>query len=479
MIGTIEFPGLLSLALAVNYLLAAVFIVRILMSYRTAQGAIAWIVSLALMPFVPLIVYALFGRNRLMGYMRARRAGDEEVNQLVERLHRREGPALGPPPPHCPELRVLTELVRLPFVTGNHCQLLIKGDAIFNALFEALESARDYILLDFYLVRSDRFGQQIKSALKAKLSEGVRVYFVYDEIGSVGLSRRYIRELTRAGAEVVPFGSANGRRRRFEINFRNHRKLLICDGRVGFLGGINLGDEYIGNPNSFGPWRDTHCRIEGNAVMAMQLAFVEDWYWATNEVPELHWQPTASTRADQSVLILPTGPADDFETCTLFFLNAINNARERIWIATPYFVPDLQIMNALQLASLRGVDVRVVIPKNPDHKVVRLAAFSYLAQAERAGISLYHYRPGFMHQKALLVDDRYAAIGTANLDNRSMRLNFEVMAVVADDAFVSDVETMLIDDMAKCDRLGVQDYRSRNPLFRIASRTARLLAPLL
>ncbi|CAN0595355.1 unnamed protein product, partial [Ectocarpus sp. 12 AP-2014] len=327
------------------------------------------------------------------------------------------------------ELQVLCKLGRQSFTSNNRCALLRDGEATFDAVFEAMEDARRYILLEFYIVRSDKVGQRIKSILKRKLAEGVEVWFLYDDIGSVGLPRKYLTELADAGARVASFGDGNIRRRRFQINFRNHRKLLVCDGHTGFVGGINLGDEYLGTAMDQEPWRDTHCQISGPAVTGLQLAWLEDWNWASSEFPELSWEPDITPDGDQEVLILPTGPADTYETCALFFLNCINNARERIWIASPYFVPDFQIMNALQLAALRGVDVRIIIPEKSDNWLIKIAAYSYLVQACQAGVGIYRYQPGFMHQKVILVDNRYAAVGTANMDNRSMRLNFEITAI--------------------------------------------------
>jgi len=472
--------SLIAIAVGLFYLGALACIYRILLTYRTPQGAIAWIIGLLGIPYVTVPLFLLIGRNRFGGYVRARRMGDESLTALLNRFEQQTTsiPATGNDR-FADELQVLCKLGRQPFTDGNRCTLLRDGEATFEALFEAMEDARRYILLEFYIVRSDRVGQRIKSILERKLAQGVEVWFLYDDIGSAFLPRRYLRELSRAGARVASFGDGNIRRRRFQINFRNHRKLLVCDGRVGFVGGINLGDEYLGTAMDQDPLRDTHCRIEGPAVSGLQLAWLEDWNWASDRLPNLDWSAGEHTPGDQEVLILPTGPADTWETCTLFFLNCINNARSRIWIASPYFVPDFQIMNALQLAALRGIDVRILIPETPDNHLVKLAAYSYLVQASQAGIGIYRYQPGFMHQKVVLVDDRYAAVGTANLDNRSMRLNFEITAINTCRQFVSDVEQMLEEDLKSCRRMTGSDYRDRSILFRLACRAIRLSAPLL
>lgn len=472
--------SLLAFAVGLFYLGSVASIYRILLTYRTAQGAIAWIIGLLALPYIAVPMFLVFGRSRFGGYVKARRMGDQSLTNLLNRFEQQTTSLSTPEQQQLDkQLQVLCKLGRQPFTEGNRCTLLQDGEATFEALIKAMENATSYILLEFYIVRSDKIGQRIKTILEHKLSEGVQVWFLYDEVGSVGLPRAYLKELAQAGARVASFGDGNIRRRRLQINFRNHRKLLICDGKIGFVGGINLGDEYLGSVIDQEPWRDTHCRIEGPAVTGLQLAWVEDWNWASDEFPELDWAPQDNIPGAEKVLVLPTGPADTWETCTLFFLNCINNAQSRIWIASPYFVPDFQIVNALQLAALRGVDVRIIIPEKSDSHLVRMAAYSYLVQASRAGIGIYRYQPGFMHQKVVLVDNHYAAVGTANLDNRSMRLNFEIIAVNTSEPFVSRVDAMLTEDSSHCRKMTEQDYQDRSILFRLTCRAVRLLAPLL
>lgn len=472
--------SLVAIGIALIYLGALACIYRILLTYRTSQSAIAWIIALLGIPYVAVPLFLLFGRSRFQGYVEAKRMGDRLLSDHLASFEQQivaNPQATSSALPD--ELQVLCKLSRQPFTKGNQCTLLRDGEATFQALFEAMEKATRYILLEFYIVRSDRVGQRIKSILERKLSQGVQVWFLYDDIGSVWLPRTYLNELSAAGARVASFGDGDIRRGRLQINFRNHRKLLVCDGQVGFVGGINLGDEYLGTAIDREPWRDTHCRVEGPAVAGLQLAWLEDWNWASDQFPELNWTPPATMPGSDEVLILPTGPADMQESCTLFFLNCINNARTRLWIASPYFVPDLQIMSALQLAALRGVDVRVLIPEKSDNPLIRLAAYSYLVQASKAGIQICRYHPGFMHQKVILVDDRYAAVGTANLDNRSMRLNFEITAITTAPHFIGSVEAMLEADFAGSRLMTESDYQNRSTLFRLSCRAIRLLAPLL
>lgn len=470
--------NLIVLLLAGIYVLAGFCIIQVLLTYRTAQGAIAWIIALLALPYIALIVYAIFGRNRFQGYVNARRIGDQELANIGTELDQHAREVVCAPPFHSEELRVLTNLLRLPMTRGNHCNLLIDGESSFTAMLTAIENAREYILVEFYIVRNDAMGNVFKRALLKKAKEGLRIYFIYDEVGSSGLSGAYITELENAGIEITAFGSIRSHLKRFQINFRNHRKIVVTDGTTAFIGGMNIGDEYLRKTNSQHPWRDTHLQILGPAVLGVQLAFVEDWYWAKNGVPALNWHPLYHAE-NQKVLVIPTSAADEHDNCELFFLNSINSARQKIWIATPYFVPDMQIMSALQLASARGVDVRILIPQTPDLRLVYFAAYSYMVQADRYGIGIYRYQPGFMHQKVMLVDDRYASVGTANLDNRSMRLNFEITALIADKTFVSQVSTMLTEDFSSSIKMSLNDYQNRSLLFKLTCRAARLLGPVL
>ncbi len=268
--------------------------------------------------------------------------------------------------------------------------------------------------------------------------------------------------------------------RKYQLNFRNHRKILVVDGKVGFAGGLNIGGEYLGKDDVLTPWRDTHLRVTGPAAVMLQAPFAEDWHWAAGEVPDdIDWTIRESDSAgDASVLCLPTGPADERETCGLFFLSAINSAEKRLWITTPYFVPDMQTLSALKLAALRGVDVRVMVPDLNDSTLVKYSSFSYLDEIGRNGISAYRFQKGFLHQKVMLIDDDLSVIGSANLDNRSFRLNFEVILAVKDTRLASDVEKMLENDFENSRKIPSGTLASKSFAVRLASSFARLLAPI-
>jgi cardiolipin synthase len=333
--------------------------------------------------------------------------------------------------------------------------------------------------VQYYIVRDDRIGRELRDLLVAKARVGVTVRFLYDEIGSSDLPSSYRKKLAAAGARVEPFGSTRGWSNRFQLNFRNHRKIVVVDGVEAWVGGLNVGDEYLGRDPEIGPWRDTHLRIAGPAVLGLQLSFLEDWNWASGELlfRSLDWP--VETRGDAAVLVLPTGPADRLETASLMYQQAIHSAQHRIWIASPYFVPDGAVLGALHLAALRGVDVRLLIPERPDSRIVAAAAESFLDPLVCSGIRVYRYQDGFLHSKHFLIDDRAAGVGTANLDNRSFRLNFEVTAIVRDPGFAEAVATMFESDLELSRLVEAGELPARSFWRRAFSRGAHLLSPIL
>lgn len=467
-------------------ILAIATIVNVVMKARSAAGAWGWSMSMLAFPFIAVPLYWILGRQQFHGYMDRMR----EAQNANERIFLEVQKTLAP---HFASLSqeqrryggVLEKLSERRWTQGNEVCLLINGEMTFDAIFRAIESAEDYVLVQFFIVKDDGLGNRFRVLLEEKARAGVRVYFVYDEIGSHALPKSYGKSLREAGVEVHAFHSTQGPSNRFQINFRNHRKIAVVDGKVGFVGGHNVGDEYREVTERFGAWRDTHVQLIGPSVLSLQMIFLGDYYWAAREVPELRWDqaPVADGSGcgagESVVLTLPTGPIETIEGGTIFFLNAITRAKWRIWIATPYFVTDESIRSALQMASLRGVDVRVMIPDKPDKYIPWLATFSYLADMEAAGVRMFRYEPGFQHSKVILVDDCFSSVGTANLDNRSMRLNFEVSAVVLDKSFAKSVESMFEMDWENCREIGGADYLNRPAYFRLGVKLARLGSPVL
>ncbi len=452
---------------------------RAIMETRTAQGATAWALALVFFPFLAVPAYWVFGRSRFKGFVELRRAdlGESEpaASAYLETLRRRD---LIFQPEREGSLSV-ERLARLPFTIGNDVELLIDGDATFTSILDGIGRAYEYVLVQFYIVRDDGLGRRLAQALIERAKAGVRCYLLYDEIGSMGLARSYIERLRAAGVAVLPFNTRKGRTNRFQVNFRNHRKIVVVDGKQAWVGGLNVGDEYLGLDPEVGPWRDTHLRVGGPAAQSVQVSFLEDWNWAADELLDLAWNPQPAARnARSAVIVLPSGPADRLETATLSFMGAIGLATERLWIATPYFVPDEQFVSALQLARLRGVDVRLIVPENNDNRMVDLSHWSYIEDLEAVGVEVHRYQRGFMHQKVLLLDREVSLIGTANFDNRSFRLNFEIIMGVIDREFNEQVARMLEDDLRHCRPMKAAELRERGFPFQFAVRLARLAAPI-
>lgn len=452
--------------------------VHAVMTVRTSQGAIAWAVGLVSFPLLALPLYVIFGRTKFEGYVSARRAGNLEINHIAQELSRQLPKCRAVFKERTDDIRVLEAMADMPFTRYNSAELLIDGKATFEAIFQRIAAAREYILVQFYIVRDDRLGRALQAALVAKARSGVRVFFLYDEIGCKKLPASYLKVLKEAGIQATHFNTTQGLRNRFRLNFRNHRKIVVVDGQTAFVGGFNVGDEYMGRNPKFGAWRDTHVQVEGPCVPCVQLSFLEDWYWATRKVPELNWSLRPAMSGDQRILVLPSGPADQIETCGLFFTHAINSARKRIWISSPYFVPDRPIIAALQLAALRGVDVRILLPQKPDQLLVYWSAFSFVAETEPLGVKFYRYRPGFLHNKVMIVDDMAATVGTANFDNRSFRIDFEITMAFIDREFATRVGDMMARDLEQCRPVRADDLYRRPLWFKLAVRIARLMAPI-
>lgn len=445
---------------------------------RSAQGAIAWSIALVALPVLALPLYWIFGRNKFHGYADAIHAGHEEYLRLDRQRHGlplsgdvREGIAE-------PSRQVYESMADLPFLDGNSLELYVDGNTTFENIIKEIEKARKYVLVQFFIVRDDGIGRRLKKALTDKAAQGVDIYFLYDEVGCRTTPKEFWNEIRDAGIHVRPFLTTQGKGNRFQLNFRNHRKIVVVDGVAAFVGGHNVGDEYLGLSKKFGLWRDTHMKCRGPAAQGAQMSFAKDWYWAAKQVLDLDWNPP-KTKGGAVVLALDTGPSDDLESCSIMFMQAINSAKERIWIASPYFVPDSAVIKALQLAALRGVDVRVMLPEKPDHLLVYLAAFASLKDLDVPGIRVYRYTRGFLHQKTFLVDHKLCAVGTANLDNRSFRLNFEITMLVQDQAFTRRVEQMFLADFSHCRETGTDEYKDKSALFKVAVKMARLFAPIL
>ncbi|MBU2677798.1 MAG: cardiolipin synthase [Gammaproteobacteria bacterium] len=470
----------LAIAYGVLEILAIIAAVHAVFNARSSQGSTAWALALVAAPIIALPGYLVFGRNRFSGYVDARRDADLNHGWIAQKARTVCDAFRSDLPDYGGRLSFLERLAHLPFTYGNHLQLHVDGKSAFDAIFAAIKEAKSYVLIQFFIVRDDELGRRLQELLIEKSRAGVRVYFLFDQLGSRKLPGRVIREYRDAGVKIDAFRSSKFFANPMQINFRNHRKIVVLDGDLAFVGGLNVGVEYLGKSKKYGAWRDTHVSVEGPSADALQLIFAEDWHWATGETIEgLEWETRAAQEGNADVLVLPSGPADAYESCNLMFVHAIHSAQHRFWIASPYFVPNAEVVSALQVAGLRGVDVRILLPDNPDHFMVYLASFYFMKLSGDEGIRFYRYTKGFMHQKTFLIDDFGVGIGTANLDNRSFRLNFEVTLLSVNYDLAASVQRMFENDFANSRQVAHDEIRERNPLFKLGAAGARLLSPIL
>lgn len=477
------FLNLESLTLAglvglVFFVAGAIHAVDALMQVRSSRASIAWILALLTIPIVALPIYWLVGRNRLKGYVAHRRSGNVEQDEPRQALFRYLDEWETEVVEERRSLLNAASIMAQQKVTGhNRAELFINGKDAFASMFEALEQAREEILVSYYVIKHDRLGMRFQAALIDRARAGVRVLVLVDAFGSHALPRRAIRRMQDGGVEVAIFGKKR-KLKRFQMNFRNHRKIVVVDGKWGYTGGLNVGDDYIGEGKRFGHWRDTHLRIEGPAVAGLKLAFFEDWNWATGNFPELGPLPEP-VAGGAPCLILASGPADRLPTWQLFVIDAAANAHKRLWISSPYFVPDSGVLAALQGAAVRGVDVRILLPSRPDHYLVWLACYTYYEDALPFGVKLYRYEKGFLHSKSLLVDDDIGYVGSANLDNRSLFLNFEIGAVGCRKEDIEGLIEMLEADFELAREVTLEEFSERAFGFRVLCQAARLFSPVL
>ncbi|GGO84746.1 cardiolipin synthase [Marinobacterium nitratireducens] len=467
-------------ALVTLFYLAGLFsAIDSIMTTRTAQGAIAWSISLVSIPFVAVPAYWVLGRSKFSGMVEAYEQNKDEIDGLLAEFAKGLEPWKIEVQSRKGMHRAIRQLSRTELTGGNSAQLLIDGDATFDSIVAGIADARDYILIQFYMIHDDGLGRRIQQALIERASAGVRVHLLYDEVGSKGLPERYLEALRSAGVEVSSFKPTQGQKNRFQLNFRNHRKMVVVDGRSAWVGGHNIGDEYLGRDPEFSPWRDTHVKLRGPVVQQLQAVLLADWYWATRRIPRLNWEPAAAPDDNLQAMIIASSPSQRLETAGLMFVAALQSAQERIWLSAPYFVPDEAILKALELAALRGVDVRIITTGKADSLPVFLAAFHYMDHLKGLGIRFYAYTPGFLHEKVMLIDDEISTIGTANFDNRSFRLNFEVTALIRDPAFAAQMARMFEADFAHSELIDPEAVTQKPFWWRLAVNLSRLAAPVL
>ncbi len=451
------------------------FAFQAVMISRTPQASIGWSLALIVFPYLAIPLFLIFGESRFSGYILAGSGESKDLDHALERTRKALEPFSARLPDRYYDAELLAVNLRgLPATRGNTTRLLIDGEETFGAIFQAIDSATDYVVVQFFIVHDDNLGRQLKDKLLAAKRRGARCWLLYDSVGSRGIPESFLQELLSGGVAVQSFITNRQIGRHFQMNFRNHRKLVIVDGRIAFLGGLNAGDEYMGL-GPLGAWRDTHIQIEGPAVQAAQLSFLEDWRYTTGRVPELPVEPRVA--GDKAVMPFASGPAEPWNITPAVYCEIIHDVRKRLWIASPYFVPDPALRTAIAHAALRGVDVRIILPQKADHILPWLSSFTFYPSMRQAGVKIYRYQPGFMHQKVLLADDDFSIVGSVNLDYRSFLLNFELAAAVRDEGFAREVEAMFEADFARSALEDLGKFENGGFWFRLKCRLAALMSP--
>lgn len=367
------------------------------------------------------------------------------------------------------------------FSQDNNVEIYFNGDEKFEALLDSLNKAERYIHMQYYIFKNDHLGNKIIDTLVEKAEEGVEVRLLIDGMGGRSLRKRTKDRLINAGGKVavflppfVPFLS-------IRINYRNHRKICVIDGKEAYLGGFNIGNEYLGLSKKFGNWRDTHIRVKGSAVSSLQWRFYLDWKFASKEDIKIcqSYLHEESASSNVGMQIVSSGPDSKWPNIKDGYMKMISNARHKIYIETPYFIPDDSILEALRIAGLSGLDVRVMLPNKPDHPFVYWASLSYIGELLEAGVKFYHYGDGFLHSKVIIVDDFISTVGTANLDIRSFQLNFEVNAFIYDDMVNLKLTEKFINDIDLCKEITLDIYNKRSNIVKIKESISRLLSPVL
>ncbi len=467
---------------AATYVLALISIPSVLLKRQgRPQAALGWVLVLFSLPVLGLLLWWAIGRRHLVRRRRKKQRATKQLAQRINTLQNDDGST----PTRAWEILPIRHLPPedaewvYPPTRNNQVQLLVDAEQAYPAMERLIREARHHIHLLFYIWNADATGRRFRDLLIERARAGIQVRVLYDAIGSSGIRRRFMDDLRSAGGEAVAFMPPRIlRRRRLELNFRNHRKLVLADGRAAVVGGLNLGDEYTQH------WRDTAIELEGPTVDQLQELFADDWYFATKRdfLTADHfggWREACSTQDTVDVGLVASGPHTTYNFTHEAFFIAINGAQQRIWLTTPYFVPSETIMAAFHSAAIRGVDVRLLVPLRGDQRLVDLASRSYYPELLRAGVRIFQYQPGILHSKTAIFDDHLVSVGSANVDIRSFRLNFEVGCFIKSDAFCQQLSNLFEIDMAKSRELMHDDLARSSTLTRLTESVAHLLSPLL
>lgn len=480
-----------TIILEVLYILVLVFTCfRIIYDTRSTSKTFSYLLLAIFVPFVGIVFYFMFGINyrKRNLYSKKLMADEKRLKKLNERIIATTEKNLQL---FSNELKEEEGLVNLllrdnfsPLTIENSVRLLINGEEKFPEVLTALNSAKETIHLEYYIYEDDRIGNQIKETLIKKSTEGVKVRLIYDDFGSRTIHKKLVKELRRRGVEAYPFNKIRLLFFANRINYRNHRKIIIIDGKTGFTGGINISDKYIndGKRKKKTYWRDTHIRIDGSGVMFLQHIFLCDWNFCSGqqiELGEVQLDLKSDIIGKVGVQIASSGPDSPNSTIMLSLLRAITLAKKEILITTPYFIPGGSIIDGIKMAALSGISVKILVPDKSDSKIVNAAARSYYGELLRAGVEIYLYRKGFVHAKTMVIDQSFSIIGTANMNHRSFNLDFEVNAIIYNAEFSEKLSQIFYNDISNAQKISVRSWKKRIIFFRFLEKLARLLSPVI
>ncbi len=451
----------------------------LLLENRNPAKSLSWILVLLLIPVLGMFFYLLLGQDfrkkKSISKKSIRRVTARPLalfdNSLLENRHMTKNQLI---------------LVKLLFKNSeaigypnNKIEILSSGESTFSAVFESIRNAKDHIHIEFFIFDDDKISNQLRELLIIKAKEGVRVRMIYDYWGSIDLSKKYLKSLRNAGAYVRSFLPIHWRFSRSKINYRNHRKLIIVDGLIGYTGGLNVADRYIYG-NTLGTWRDTFIRLEGAAVHGLQLLFLVDWYFVERKLIEGEkYFPEPKVFDYNMIQIVSSGPDTDWEAIMQGIASAFMSAIKYIYIQTPYFMPNDVIANCIHIAALSGVDVRLMIPTKSDSKLSDASTCSYLGRALEAGVRVYQYENGFLHSKAIVIDDFISIVGSSNMDERSFAQNFEANAFIYETNTAIKLKELFLKDMENCKELTLESWSHRKRRQKFKESLARLFSPIL
>lgn len=459
----------------------------VIMDNRNPSRTLAWILTLVFIPVIGIVMYIFMGQNYRRKKLFSRkglRDYDRLEIQSAYQLHRFSDLDKYVDDNEIASKADIIELLLKnsnAIVTSNkRVKILNNGQETFDSIKEALEQAKDFIHMEYYILKFDNIGSEIFEILKRKSLEGVDVKVIYDSVGSMGMSRRKRRKIRETGIEIESFLRIRLPLFSSRSNYRNHRKIVIVDGKIGFTGGINLADNYIHGHPRRGTWRDTFVRIEGNSVYALNAVFSADWFFITKKQPKSKLPKTANLQERKNYTQIISGcPDSDWKVILQFYFTAISTAKKSIYLATPYFIPNEEVITAIKIAALRGLDVKLLLPSTSDSFITKWCSESFLGELILAGVKIYKYNPGFVHSKIIIVDGVLSSVGTANLDYRSMETNFEVNAVFYDKKIAFDLTTDFENDLSESTLISYEMWQDKSIFERFLSSATRVLSPAL